>query len=116
MSFPNMIELYKELEGPLGEKAAKALVAALESLNPEAEKALLDQTRGLRSEVSRVEQRIEELGERFEVMLEDLQALREGQRRILIFIVIALVLLLLGLVALGLWSGPDPLSPFEEIR
>lgn len=116
MSFPNMIELYKELEGPLGEKAAKALVAALERLSPEAEKALLEQARGLRSEVLRAEQHIEELDERFEVMLEDLQALKEGQRRILVFIVVALVLLLLGLVALGLWSSPEPLSPFEEIR
>lgn len=116
MSFPEMIELYKELVGPLGEKAAKALVAALEKLNPEAEKALADQIKALRLEVSRVEQHTEELSERFEVLGEDLQALKGGQRRILVFLVVGFVLLLIGLVVLGFLDSPDTLSPFEEIR
>jgi len=79
-----MIELYKELEGPLGESAAKALIEALERMSlhkageAKEEKPAEDQMLPLRSDLARIERRFEQLGERLEVQIEDLQALRNS--------------------------------------
>lgn len=122
MSLPDMIELYKELEGPLGEKAARKLIETLERMSPhevgeaKEEKPAEDQMLPLRSDVARIERRFEQLGERLEVQIEDLQALRNSLGGLRTLIIFGFFILLLGLVALGFWDRPDTLNPFEEIR
>jgi chromosome segregation ATPase len=117
-----MIKLYKELEGPLGEKAAKALIETLERMRPhevgevKEEKPAEDQILPLRSDVARIERRFEQLGERLEVQIEDLQALRNSLGGLRTLIILGFFILLLGLVALGFLDRPDTLNPFEEIR
>lgn len=122
MSTPDMIELYKELEGPLGESAAKALIEALERMSlhkvdeAKKEKTAEDQMLPLRSDVARIERRFEQLGERLEVQIEDLQALRNSLGGLRTLIIFGFLILLLGLVALGFWDTQTIPNPFEEIR
>jgi hypothetical protein len=120
MSTPDMIELYKELEGPLGESAAKALIEALERMSlhkaGETEKPAEDQMLPLRSDLARIERRFEQLGERLEVQIEDLQALRNSLGGLRTLIIFGFLILLLGLVGLGFLDTTAIPSPFEEIR
>ncbi len=122
MSTPDMIELYKELEGPLGKNAAKALIEALERMSlhkvgeAKEEKPAEDQMLPLRSDVARIERRFEQLGERLEVQIEDLQALRNSLGGLRTLIIFGFLILLLGLVVLGFWDTTAIPSPFEEIR
>lgn len=122
MSTPDMIELYKELEGPLGESAAKALIEALERMSlhkageTKEEKPAEDLMLPLRSDLARIERRFEQLGERLEVQIEDLQALRNSLGGLRTLIIFGFLILLLGLVALGFWDTTAIPSPFEEIR
>jgi hypothetical protein len=122
MSTPDMIELYKELEGPLGKSAAKALIEALERMSlhkageTKEEKPAEDQMLPLRSDLARIERRFEQLGERLEVQIEDLQALRNSLGGLRTLIIFGFLILLLGLVALGFWDTTAIPNPFEEIR
>lgn len=122
MSTPDMIELYKQLKGPLGESAAKALIEALERMSlhrvgeAKEEKPAEDQILSLRSDVARIERRFEQLGERLEVQIEDIQALRNSLGGLRTLIVFGFLVLLLGLVALGFWDTPAIPNPFEEVR
>lgn len=117
-----MIELYKELEGPLGEKAAKALIETLDRMTPhktsEAKEAkpAEDPLLPIRSDVARIERRLEQLSERFEVQIEDLQAFRNTLGNLRTLVILGFFILFLGLVALGFLDRLDTPNPFEEIR
>jgi len=69
----------------------------------------------LRSDLARIERRFEQLGERLEVQIEDLQALRNSLGAFALSSSWVLILLL-GLVVLGFWDTTAIPSPFEEIR